>query len=207
MFNSEITDVADEYVDFMKKNPVAAILLFMLAYIITTPVCIPATIFILFGAYIFGNAFGFVAGFLMFIVVDYICLFLGCYLAFLNGRYLFKNCVQSCVKSRPKLFALNQALSHNAKKLVFLLRLCALTPYYIFNYVCSITNMGHVDYMIGNLAIILADAPYIYVCASLSDISKVQDSSSNLGFWYYVIIGVSIVIVIIVIVLVYIFAK
>ena len=30
------------------------------------PFCIPATVFILFGAYIFGNAFGFIAGFFIF---------------------------------------------------------------------------------------------------------------------------------------------
>jgi len=67
--------------------------------------------------------------------------------------------------------------------------------------------MSTKDYLIGNLSIILCDAPYIYVCASLSDISKVEDSSSNFGFWYYVIIGISIFIVIVVIILVYYFSK
>lgn len=67
--------------------------------------------------------------------------------------------------------------------------------------------MSSKDYIIGNTGIILCDAPYIYVAASLSDLSKVEDSSSNMGVWYYVIIGISIVIVIVVIFLVYYFAK
>lgn len=67
--------------------------------------------------------------------------------------------------------------------------------------------MSSWDYIIGNTTIILSDAPYIYVCASLTDLSKVEDTSSNLGFWYYVIIGVSIAIVVVVIVAVYFLAK
>ncbi|CAI2366749.1 unnamed protein product [Moneuplotes crassus] len=207
IYNSEIKGFADDYIRFMKDEPFLAILLYMLAYIGTRPICIPATLFILFGAYIFGEAFGFLAGFFIFVVVDYISLLVGTSLAFLNGRYLFKNCVQSMIKKRKKLMALSEALSHNAKKLVFLLRICSLTPYYIFNYVCSVTNMSWTDYFIGNLGIILCDAPYIYVCASISDISEVEDSSSNLGVWYYVIIAISILIVIVVIILVYFLAK
>ena len=67
--------------------------------------------------------------------------------------------------------------------------------------------MSTKDYLIGNLSIIFCDAPYIYVSASISDVSKVEDSSSNFGVWYYIIIGFSIAIVIIVIVLVYYFSK
>ena len=207
VYQSEIKGVANEYVDFMKGNPALAIFLFMLAYIIWMPFCIPPTIFILFGAYIFGNAFGLAIGFVVFVFVDYVCLMVGTYLAFLNGRYLFRNWIQTCISTKPKLLALSEALSHNAKKLVFLLRLCALTPYYIFNYVCSITNMSSLDYLIGNTAIILSDAPYIYVWASLSDLSKVEDSTSNLGVWYYIIIAASIVIVIVVIIIIYFLAK
>lgn len=207
IYNSEIKDFADDYARFMKDNPVPAVFMYMFVYIITRPIWIPATIFILFGAYIFGEAFGFLGGFFLFVFVDYISLLVGTFLAFLNGRYLFKNCVQNMIQKRRKLMALSEALSHNAKKLVFLLRLCSLTPYYIFNYVWSVTNMSAKDYFIGNLAIILWDAPYIYVWASLSDISEVEDSSGNLGVWYYVIIVLSISIVIVVIILVYYFAK
>ena len=67
--------------------------------------------------------------------------------------------------------------------------------------------MSTKDYLIGNLSIIFCDAPYIYVSASISDVSKVEDSSSNFGVWYYIIIGFSIAIVIIVIILVYFFSK
>lgn len=207
VYNAEIKDLADTYVDFMKESPWFAIPLYMLFFAFLIPFCIPDTVFILFGAYIFGNAFGFLPGFFIFVFVDYICQMTGAFLAFLNGRYLFRRCIQNCIKTRPKVLALSEALSHNAKKLVALLRICTLNPYYIFNYVCSVTNMRAWDYIIGNTTIILCDAPYIYVCASITDLSQVENSSSNLGNWYYVLIGISIVIVIIVIIIVFFLAR
>jgi uncharacterized membrane protein YdjX (TVP38/TMEM64 family) len=66
VYNRQIKKLADDYVDFMKEQPVVAVLVFMIAYIVSAPFCIPATVFILFGAYMFGNAFGFIAGFLIF---------------------------------------------------------------------------------------------------------------------------------------------
>lgn len=83
VFNDTFVNIADMYAGFMKDQPFLAIVLFMALYIICTPLCIPSTVFVLFGAYIFGNAFGFWTGFLMFVLVDYVCLLIGCQLAFI----------------------------------------------------------------------------------------------------------------------------
>lgn len=61
------------------------------------------------------------------------------------------------------------------------------------------------DYCVGNLPIILIDLPYIYVCASISDVSKADDNP--LGVWYYVILAIGLVLIIIVVVLIYIYAR
>lgn len=74
---------------------------------------------------------------------------------FILARYLLKSCVKSYTSDKPKLLALGIALSKNAKKLVALMRMCALTPYVVFNIVCGITDMTLLDYTIGNLAIII----------------------------------------------------
>ena len=60
--------------------------------------------------------------------------------------------------------------------------------------------------MIGNLPIIVADVPYIYICASISDVSKVT-SSNPLGVWYYVLLAVGLIIIVTVIILIYFFAR
>ena len=179
VFFDEIKGYADEYSDFMKTDPELAVFFFMIAFTSSTPFCIPATFFILLGSFIFGRTFGFLYGFIIFTLVDYICQMVGVFLAFLNGRYLFRKCIQNWIQRKPKLLAISEALTHNAKKLVFLLRLSNLTPYDMLNYLWSITNMSALDYIIGNTSIILCDAPFIYVWVSITDLSNLDNASQT----------------------------
>ena len=72
------------------------------------------------------------------------------------------------------------------------MRICSLTPYWVLNCICGITDMSTCDYMIGTLPTFIADVPYIYVCASISDVSKIS-SSNPLGAWYYVLLAIGFV--------------
>ena len=180
----------------MKGYPELAVLLFMIAYSTSTPFWIPSTFFILIGSFVFGRAFGLLYGFIIFTFVDYIWEMIGVVLAFLNGRYLFRKWVQNWIHSRPKLLAISEALTHNAKKLVFLLRASNLTPYDALNYTWSVTDMKLWDYILGNTSIIICDAPYIYVWVSITDLSNVSNSMEGLGDWYYVLLSIGIAITI-----------
>lgn len=62
------------------------------------------------------------------------------------------------------------------------------------------------DYVIGNIGTIFANAPYIFVCASLTDITKISEATSR-GPLYYVLMGVGIVILIIITCLVIYFSR
>ena len=189
----------------IKFNPLS--IKFMIIYIICTPLWIPSTFFILIGSFVFGRAFGLLYGFIIFTIVDYIWEMIGVVLAFLNGRYLFKKWVQSWILSRPKLLAISEALTHNAKKLIFLLRSSNLTPYDALNYTWGVTNMKLIDYIIGNTSIIICDAPYIYVWVSITDISNVDNATEGLGDWYYVLLSIGITITILVVIAVIIYSR
>ena len=65
--------------------------------------------------------------------------------------------------------------------------------------------MSTCDYMIGNLVIFVSNVPYIYVCASISNVSDVSDNP--LGVWYYVLLVVGLIIAIIVAVMTFCYAK
>ena len=190
----------------MDNNKALAIFIFTIAYIIGMGIFITETLFIFSGAYIFGKVFGFGAGFGIFVCIDYFCNQVGWLVAFFNARYFFRSCIQGWIKNNRKLTAVSQALSINAKKLVALMRICSMTPYWVLNCICGITNMSVLDYMIGNIPTFIADIPYIYVWASISDVSKLS-SSNPLGYWYYVLLAVGLVIIIIVVILITIFAK
>ena len=56
--------------------------------------------------------------------------------------------------------------------------------------------MRVLDYIVGNTSIVICDAPYIYVCVSITDLSNVSNSMETLGDWYYVLLSIGIVITI-----------
>lgn len=190
----------------MKRNPFLGTMIFSTVYILTIAASIPASIFLLWGAFIFGKVFGFERGFLIFCWVDYLSMQIGSLLAFWSARYLFKSCVKGWIDGNINLYSISQALSLNAKKIVILLRICSITPYFILNCIWGITDMSTIDFIIGSLPILIADVPYIYVCASISDVSQAT-SSNPLGNWYYLLLSVGLVIIVAVVVLIYIFAK
>ena len=207
IFFDEIKAFADDYISFLETDTVLAIFVFWVIYACSTPFWIPSTFFIIFGTYTYSQRFGLLLGFIIFTVIDFVWIMIGVVLAFLNGRYLFRKWVQRWIESKPKLKALSLALTHNAKKLVFLLRASNITPYDPLNYTWSITNMKIIDYIIGNIGVVICDAPTIYFLSSISDLSNVNNSSDALGDWYYVILSISIVITIIVVIAVFYYTR
>jgi uncharacterized membrane protein YdjX (TVP38/TMEM64 family) len=183
------------FMDVIKENPVATVLIYwgLMTFMISASV--PSAIPQVMGSYIFVHAFGFMNGFLLMVAVDYVSMLVGWVPPFLFARYLLRSWVSDYASDKPKLLALSTAMSKNAKKLVSLMRCCALTPYVVFNIVWGITEMKLVDYWIGNLAIILCDGPYIYICCSISKITHgVQDTSAS-GILEFIVIIISVLIV------------
>jgi uncharacterized membrane protein YdjX (TVP38/TMEM64 family) len=198
-----LLDQVNNFTETIQEFPVSTIILYCIIMTILISASVPSAIPQVFGSYVFVHAFGFINGFWLMVLVDYISMLIGWVPPFLLARYLLKSWVHSYTSDKPKLYALSMALSKNAKKLVSLMRMCALTPYVVFNIVCGITDMTLMDYWIGNLAIIFWDAPYIYICCSISKITHgVKDTSAGAIIEFIVII-ISVVIVLGVAVYVY----
>ena len=86
-YQAEIEDNTEAYIEFMKDNSLLGVLIFFMIYTLTIAASIPSTIFLLWGAFIFGKVFGFENGFLIFCLVDYFSLQVGSLLAFWSARY------------------------------------------------------------------------------------------------------------------------
>ena len=158
---------------------------------------LPGLWFSVFGSFMFTKLFGTWVGALTFFLLDYFCIMVGCQLAFWNGRYLFRKCVNRSIEGKPKLMAVQNALSYNSKKMVALSRLCYVTPYSVLNYMCAVSNMTSLNYFIGNLFMLPCIVPTIYVGSSISNATEVENTSS-LGFVKWIIMVVAGVILVIV---------
>lgn len=195
LFRDDILEKMNDFMEIIQEHPMKTIFIYFLLMTLMISASVPSAIPQVSGSYLFVQAFGFLEGFLVMIVVDYFSMLIGWVPPFLFARYLLKSWVKDYTSDKPKMMALGRALSKNAKKLVALMRWWALTPYVVFNIVCGITDMSVIDYSIGNLAIIFCDGPYIYIWCSISKISSGIEEASTGAIIELIVIIISIIIV------------
>ncbi len=84
--------------------------------------------------------------------------------AFLLGRYIAHARVKRWISEKPKLLALNKAVSDEGWRVVGLMRLSPVIPYGLQNYLFSVTNIKFVPYVLATLVGIMpASALYVYI--------------------------------------------
>lgn len=75
---------------------------------------------------------------------------LGCTLAFLSGRYLFRDLVEARARQSPRFAALDRATAKGGLGLVLLLRLSPVLPYNLLNYSLGVTQVRVLPYVLGS---------------------------------------------------------
>ena len=84
--------------------------------------------------------------------------------AFLLGRYVAHERVNRWIAAKPKLLALNRAVSDEGWRVVALMRLSPIIPYGLQNYLFSVTHVGFVPFVVATLVGIMpATALFVYI--------------------------------------------
>lgn len=132
--------------------------LFALIYIAATLALAPGSILTIAAGLAFGIAWG------LPLVLG--AATIGASLAFLVGRYLARDTVKGFTKKRPKLQAVDQAVSEEGWKVVVLLRLSPLVPFNLQNYFFGVTDIAFPSYVWATLiGIVPGTLLYLYVGA------------------------------------------
>ncbi|MFK7861731.1 MAG: TVP38/TMEM64 family protein [Granulosicoccus sp.] len=128
---------------------------FMSLYVVVTVVLGPASGLTLMA----GLAYGF-WGFPLVVVSAT----LAAAVAFLLGRYVAHERVNRWIENKPKLLALNRAVSEEGWRVVGLMRLSPIIPYGLQNYLFSVTHVGFVPFFLATfIGIMPATALYVYI--------------------------------------------
>jgi len=104
----------------------------------------------------------------------------GSCLAFLLGRYIFRNSVAEKAKNYKVLVALERALQEEGAKFTFLMRLCPLVPFNAFNFVMGVTSVQFWSYALGGLGMIPGTAVYVFIGTTISNIVDVASGDSEI---------------------------
>ena len=159
-------------------------IVFIGIYIIATLAFLPAAILTL-GA---GVIFGVIWGSLYVFVGDT----LGAIAAFLVGRYLARGWVKEKISSYKKFTNIDQAVSKEGLKIVFLIRLSPLFPFTLLNYALGLTNVSLKDYSLASFGMIPGTIMYVYLGYLAGDLALIgnKNQPDNMIFhWLIQIIG------------------
>jgi uncharacterized membrane protein YdjX (TVP38/TMEM64 family) len=99
-------------------------------------------------------------------------------LAFLLGRYLFRNCVQRMASKYNMFRAIDRALESNGLKIMILLRLSPLIPYTALDYLSGLTSISFWVYSLALVAILPGTIVFCFLGATASSMTSGSDNAT-----------------------------
>lgn len=132
--------------------------LFSAVYVVATVVLAPGAPLTIAAGLVFGLGWGF--------PVVLVGATIGASLAFLVARYLVRERITAMMEKRPKLKAVDKAVTEDGWKVVLLLRLSPLVPFNIQNYFFGLTDIAFRHYVLATfVGIIPGVILYLYIGA------------------------------------------
>lgn len=127
---------------------------FILAYILAAVLMVPGSILTLAAGALFGVALG--------VALVSVASTLGACCAFLAGRFLARDWVESRLESMPRFRALDRAVARKGWLIVLLARLSVVIPYNLLNYALGLSKVRFGAYLFSTFAGMLP-AIFLYV--------------------------------------------
>ena len=171
MYSTEVGTVLSDFVEWIAANPAWGSIALCIAYIFATVLFVPGLILTLGAGYAFGNAFDSVGwAILLGSISVFVGAWIGSLFAMLLGRYVFREKVAECAQKVRVFKAIDKAIETEGLKITFLLRLCPLIPFNVFNYVMGLTNVKTRDYMLAGFGMLPGTIVYIYIGTNIYNI-------------------------------------
>ena len=160
------------------------VVFFVVLYAAVTVVLIPASILTFAGGAIFGLGKGFA------LVV--IGAFIGALISFCLARTIAHDAVQRMLANRPAVQSIERAVSHQGRRVVFLLRLSPVIPFGLANFALGLTSIRFRDYLFGHLGTIPGSLLYTYYGAALGSLAALasgQEMPRGKEYWLFMSLG------------------
>jgi len=168
------------FLEWVENNPVAGVFSFIGVYFLATVLFIPGSILTLGIGFVFANVFGLGLGLLFSTIAVFVGASTGSTAAFLLGRYLFQDCIQSTLSKKYRIFeAIDEALKSQGLKIMILLRLSPIIPFNAINYILGVTSAKLRDYMIACFAMLPGTMLYTFLGSSAGSIVESASSGSD----------------------------
>jgi uncharacterized membrane protein YdjX (TVP38/TMEM64 family) len=159
---------------------------FIVGYAAAVAAFVPAVLLTLAAGAIFGVAWG--------VVWVFIAAVLGSSLAFLVARYVAREAIARRLASNPRFAAVDRAVGHEGRKIVFLLRLSPLFPFILLNYALGLTTVRFADYVLASVGMIPGTLLYVYYGKLAGDVAALAGGAPvERGAGYWAVLGLGLV--------------
>jgi uncharacterized membrane protein YdjX (TVP38/TMEM64 family) len=161
-------------VDWLRARGHVGIGLFVLAYVVSVLVFVPAISSAAFAGYLYGAQLG--------LAVALPSALAGATLAFVIGRWLARDTVAAFAARRPRLLAVDAALATGGARIVVLLRLCL--PHNLLNYGLAASRVSLRAFVLGTAVGALPLVVMACLAGSLAaNAAEVVRMQERLGAW------------------------
>jgi len=141
---------------------------------------IPGAILTIGCGFTFGSVFGGGRGFLLSSLAVFVGATIGSIAAFLLGRYLFRDFVESLIQQYPTFEAIDRALQSNGLLILVLLRLSPIIPFNALDYMSGATSISLWSYSLALVAILPGVFMYCFIGASASNLADSEVENPTL---------------------------
>jgi uncharacterized membrane protein YdjX (TVP38/TMEM64 family) len=139
-------------------------IVFIILYVGTVIICMPASILTAGGGFIFGFAEG---SFHVLIAAT-----IASNLTFLLGRHLARDWISRKLGTNPRFRAIDEAVATEGWKIVALVRLAPVFPFSITSYAFGLTRVPWGKYFLANFALIPGTLLYVYLGSIARDVTE-----------------------------------
>ena len=157
---------------------------FLSAYAVATVAFVPGSLLTLAAGAVFGIWRG--------TVIVFFGATIGAALAFLVARYLARSAIEKRMEGHPRFSAIDRAIGHEGRKIVFLLRLSPVFPFNMLNYALGLTRVRFIDYLIASLGMIPGTLLYVYYGRLAGDVAALasgMEVAKGAGYYTVLVIG------------------
>jgi uncharacterized membrane protein YdjX (TVP38/TMEM64 family) len=177
IYQEEVSEATQNFLEWIRKHPVSGPLVLVLFFIVAVVLCVPGSLMAVGAGWAFQHAYQ-KTWLAMLIGSSSVWLgaWVGSNIAMLLGRFVLRDTVSKMLNENELMSAIDKALLTDGRRLTFLIRLCPLVPYNVFNYMMGATGVSFVDFAIAGLGMI----PEVIVCVFIgTTISSITDVASG----------------------------
>lgn len=170
------------FVEWVRGQGALAPVVFVAGYAAAVVALVPGSLLTLAAGAIFGLRDG--------VAIVFVGAVAGASAAFLIARHLGRRPFERRLAGDSRFAAIDQAVSREGRKIVFLLRLSPIFPFSLLNYGLGLTRVRFADYVAASIGMLPGTFLYVYYGKLAGDVASLAAGAATpKGTGYWLVLG------------------